>query len=275
MLTAQEKLVQLEALLGDMKRVCIGYSGGVDSTFLAKVATNVLGEDALCIIAVSESYPEHERYEAEQFAAELGLHTLTVNTHEIDNPDYRRNDSMRCYHCKKEMVSHLKAIAAERRIPHILIGTNYDDLGDYRPGQQAAKEEGVRSPLVEVEMTKDDIRILSKEMNIPTWNKPSFACLSSRVPYGQAITPEILGKIDRAESLLREYGLSQFRVRHHDNLARIEVLPEEMTKVLDQGAAITSALKEMGYAYVTLDLVGYRTGSMNEVLHQIQAPARR
>jgi pyridinium-3,5-biscarboxylic acid mononucleotide sulfurtransferase len=271
MSSLSDKLAKLQENLKDMGSVLIGYSGGVDSTFLAKVATDVLGEKALSVIAVSESYPAHERYEAEKFAQELGLHCMTVSTSEIDNPDYQKNDSMRCYHCKKEMIHHLKKIAEEKGFFTIVIGTNYDDLGDYRPGQKAANEEGIRSPLVEVEMTKDEIRVLSKEMNIPTWDKPSFACLSSRVPYGDEISRETLEMIDRAEAVLREKGFIQFRVRHHKTLARIEVLPEEMQKLLENREPIAKKLKEVGYSHISMDLLGYRTGSMNEVLYKIGA----
>lgn len=269
----QQKFNKLKALLREMESVVIGYSGGVDSTFLAKVATDELGGKALCAIAISESYPEHERRDAENFANDLGLNIVTVNTSEIDNPEYQKNDSMRCYHCKKEMISHLRHVAKQQNIQTIAIGTNYDDLGDFRPGQRAAKEENVRSPLVEAEMTKEDIRALSKEMGIPTWNKPSFACLSSRVAYGESISREKLEKIDKAEAALREYGFTQFRVRHHDSLARIEVLADEMELLLKNRVAIAEKLRSLGYTHVSMDLLGYRTGSMNEALHQIASPA--
>lgn len=266
MKTIREKLDNLKEILQKMESVLIGYSGGVDSTFLAKIAVDVLGDKALCVTAVSESYPEHERLEAEQFADQLGLRCITVKTKEMDDENYRKNDARRCYYCKKAMISDLKRIAREQGCKSIIIGTNYDDLGDYRPGQQAAKEEGIRSPLMEVQMTKEDIRVLSKEMGIPTWNKPSFACLSSRIPYGQQISSEVLSKIDRAEAVLRAKGFKQFRVRHHETIARIEILPGDMEKLLLERLDIYEQLRRLGYSHVTMDLLGYRTGSMNEII---------
>lgn len=266
----EQKLEKLKTILQDMESVVIGYSGGVDSTFLAKVAADVLGGKALSVAAISESYPRHEREEAAFFARNLGLRFETVNTTELDNPDYRRNGPDRCYHCKRDLIGSLKRIASERGLKTIALGTNIDDLGDYRPGQKAAEEGGARCPLVEAEMTKDDIRTLSQRLNIPTWNKPSFACLSSRLPYGEEITREKLDMVDRAEQVLRGYQFRQFRVRHHGNLARIEVPPEEMSRLLELREEIAPRLREIGYNYVSMDLVGYRTGSMNEVLYQIE-----
>ena len=272
MATVHEKYEKLKNIICEMESVLIGYSGGVDSTFLAKVATDILGDKALCVTSVSESYPVHERQEAEQYAKQLGLRCITIETKEMDDENYRKNDSMRCYYCKKAMITDLRRIADENGCKTIIIGTNFDDLGDYRPGQQAAKEEGVRSPLMESGMSKEDIRVLSKELGIPTWNKPSFACLSSRIPYGQQITREALTMVDQAESILRAKGFSQFRVRHHNDIARIEILPGEMNKLLEQRLDIYEQLHTLGYAHVTMDLRGYRTGSMNEVLFEKTLP---
>ncbi|MBN2327623.1 MAG: ATP-dependent sacrificial sulfur transferase LarE [Candidatus Omnitrophica bacterium] len=272
MKSIDQKYEKLQQILAGMESVIIGYSGGVDSTFLAKVATDALGDKALCVAALSESYPRHEREEAAEFARRLGLHFITINTFELDNPDYRKNAPDRCYHCKKEILSQLQRIARERGFQTIALGTNFDDLGDYRPGQQAASESGARSPMVEAELTKDDIRTLSKRLNLPTWDKPSFACLSSRFPYGEEISKEKLEMVDRAEQVLREHHFRQFRVRHHDNLARIEVPSDEMQKLLDHREEIVERLRTIGYRYVSMDLTGYRTGSMNEALHQIESP---
>ncbi len=263
------KLENLKKILHDMQSVIIGYSGGVDSTFLAKVATDVLGEKALSVAAISESFSEHERQEAEKLAQDLGLNYTTVETSELENPEYRKNESNRCFYCKQELFVHLKQIAEQKGYTEILVGTNKDDLGDYRPGQQAAQLAGVRSPMVEADMSKDDIRLLSKEMNIPTWDKPAFACLSSRFPYGEEITKEKLTMVEKAESVLRELGFRQFRVRHHTHLARIEVPPEDMKKLVQHGKEVHERMKEIGYAYVAMDLKGYRSGSMNETLVQI------
>ncbi len=267
----EQKYQQLKTVLQEMGSVVIGYSGGVDSTFLAKVATDVLGDKALSVAAISPSYPKHEHDEAKQFAVDLGLNFDTVSTTEMDNPDYRKNAPDRCYHCKKELVVLLKNIARDRGFNVVALGANFDDLGDYRPGQKAAKEEGIRNPMMDLEITKDDIRALSKQLNIPTWDKPSFACLSSRIPYGIEITPEKLSMVDKAEQIMREYNFGQFRVRHHNDVARIELLPEDMSKLLHIREEIAQRLKGIGYAYIAMDLLGYRTGSMNEVLHKIDS----
>ena len=268
-----QREAKLIAALSRLQSVVVAYSGGVDSTFLAKAATDILGDKALSVAALSESYPRHEREEAERFARDLGLNYTTIFTSELDNPEYRKNAPNRCFYCKQELVIHLKRIARERGFNAVAIGTNYDDLGDYRPGQQAAREEGALAPLAEAGLTKEDIRQLSARLGIPTWNKPSFACLSSRFPYGEEITREKLEMVDKAEEVLREYRFTQFRVRHHANLARIEVLPEEMLKLVENREEITRRLRKIGYNYVAMDLLGYRTGSLNEVLHQIALPA--
>jgi uncharacterized protein len=262
----QEKLENLKGILRDMESVVIGYSGGVDSTFLASVGARVLGSRALAVAAVSETYPRWEREEAERFAQDLGLSFVFVSTGELDDPLFTANPPERCYFCKKELIAKLKTIAKERGIAAVAFGTNTDDLADFRPGQRAAKEEGVRSPLLEAGLSKSDIRGLSREMGIPTWNKPSFACLASRIPYGTRITREALRMIESAEELLRGMGIRQFRVRHHGDSARIEVLPEEMEKVLARRVEITEGFRGIGYTYTSLDLSGYRMGAMNEAL---------
>mgnify|MGYP000925130242 CR=1 FL=1 len=273
MISLDQKYEKLCSILRSMESVVIGYSGGVDSTFLAKVATDLLGDRALSVAAISESYPQHEQFEAAAFAQDLGLHFLTIQTSELDNPDYLKNAPDRCYHCKHELIAQLREVAIERGINAVVVGTNYDDLGDYRPGQQAVKEAGVRSPLVQAEMTKEDIRLLSRRLGIPTRDKPSVAGLSSRFPYGEASTREKLDMVDRAEQILREHHFRQFRVRHHDKLARIEVSPQDMQNLLSIREEITQKFRTIGYQYIAMDLIGYRTGSMNEVLHRIEMPA--
>ncbi len=264
------KYKQLQTILNELDSVVIGYSGGVDSTFLAKAATEVLGEKALAVVSVSDSFPAHERQEAQEFAKTLGLNYLEIHTNELNNPDFRRNDKDRCYYCKEELVTHLLSIADEKGFKAVALGTVVDDLGDYRPGQQAAKKLGAVFPLVEANLTKEDVRELSKRLNVPTWDKPSFACLSSRFPYGEEITKNKLHMVENAESILRELGFKQLRVRHHGNIARIEVLPPDMIKIVMLRDDLIRLFKDVGYTYVTMDLLGYRTGSLNEMLYQIE-----
>lgn len=272
MTDTSQKMETLQQLLRDTGSMVIGYSGGVDSTFLAKVATDVLGEKALSVSAISESYPKAEQEEAKEIAHELGLNYVAVQTSETDNPDYLKNAPNRCYFCKDELMAHLVQIQNERNIAAIAIGSVTDDLGDYRPGQNAAKNAGCRFPLIEAGMTKDDVRELSKEMNLKTWNKPAFACLASRFPYGEEITKEKLAMVEQAEDIIRSYGFQQFRVRHHNNLARIEILPDDFGKLLEVREIIYHRFKELGYAYIAMDLLGFRSGSMNETLVQIETP---
>ena len=256
-----------------MESVAIGFSGGIDSTLLIRVATEVLGDRALAVIGRSETYPTREFQEAIELATTFGSRYRIVNTEETDNLKFRENPPDRCYFCKTELFGKLGEIAAQEGIQWIADGTIMDDLGDFRPGMRAKSEHEVRSPLLEAEFTKDDVRTLARELGIPTWDKPSFACLSSRFPYGFGITKENLMKVDAAESFLRDQGLRFFRVRHHDdNTARLEIGSQEFHRFFDDAfrASVVNHLKSLGYLYVTLDLQGYRTGSMNEVLTEEQ-----
>jgi uncharacterized protein len=260
------KYARLRDLLADMKRVIVAYSGGVDSTLVAKVAHEVLADGVLAVMAISESYSASEQDPARALLDEIGIAYQIVHTREVHDPRYAANPADRCYFCKEHLYEELFEVADQRAMAFILDGFNADDVGDHRPGRQAGRERGVRSPLHEVGMTKDDIRQLARYLSLSNWHKPSMACLSSRVAYGSPITPQILTQIDRAEDALRALGLTQFRVRHHDNLARVEVLPDAVPTVLAHRTAIVDALKAAGYVYVTLDLQGFRSGSSNEAL---------
>jgi len=255
------------ATLSSLGSVVVAYSGGADSAYLAFIAHRTLGDRAVAITADSPSYPERHRQLAIQIARDFGLRHEIIQTNELERPEYRANPSNRCYYCKHELYTHLSRIAAGRDAV-IVDGNNADDRGDYRPGRQAAREFGVRSPLDEVDLSKDEIRELSRQAGLPTWNEPASACLSSRIPYHTEVTDEKLRTIERAEQALRALGFRVFRVRHHDDLARIEIARAEMPRALDPdvSAAIVRALKEAGYRYVSLDLQGYRTGSLNEGL---------
>lgn len=268
MFLAQEKYEKLKEIFRAMKNVVVAFSGGVDSTFLLKAAKDALGDRVLAVTAESETYTSLEKEEAIAIAKKLDVSHKIISTDELECPEFASNPVNRCYYCKKELFTQLKTIAEKYGYKTIVEGSTVDDANDYRPGHRAIQELGVRSPLREVGLTKAEIRELSKMFGLPTWNKPSMACLASRFPYGTPITPEKLRIIEKAEKILRELGFTQIRVRHHDTIARIEVDPEEIPRFTEPEirAQIVRQFRELGYLYVTLDLAGYRTGSMNEAI---------
>ncbi len=266
--SAHEKRERLIALLLSMRSVLVAFSGGVDSTFLLKTAVDALGAKAAAITATSPTYPEHEFEAAKRLAAQIGTRHIIVESNELEIPNFADNTDKRCYYCKSELFKISSEQAASLGFESVADGSNADDARDYRPGKTAAIELGVRSPLQEVGLTKDEIRFLSREARLSTWNKPSAACLSSRFPYGTAITEERLDKVGKAEDLLRSLGLYQFRVRYHNDVARIEADATSMRFFLDEAVRmkVVDGFKKIGFIYVTLDLQGFRSGSMNEAL---------
>ena len=266
--TAGQKEERLTQILCELRSVVVGFSGGVDSAYLAYMANRVLGQNALCVTAISPSYPEFQKKETARFVEQFGLNHLEIESEELDNPAYRENAPNRCYFCKSELFTKLEALAVARNFSAVIDGTNHDDLGDYRPGRSAAKEHQVRSPLLEAQMTKLNIRELSRKAGLPTWDKPALPCLSSRFPYGTSISAEKLSIVDKGETVLRDFGFRIFRVRYHEELVRLEFSPEELPKALNitMAAILVARFKALGFKYVTIDLEGYRSGSLNEVL---------
>lgn len=263
-----EKYENLTQLIGGMGRTLIAFSGGVDSTFLAKVAYSVLGRDAVAVTALSPTYPATEREEAKELAVAIGIEHRLIETHELEREEYAVNNPDRCFHCKKELFTEMHVIAAEESFDTIVYGGITDDLGDHRPGMEAAEMLNARAPLVEAELEKHEIRQLSKDLGLPTWDKPAGACLASRIPYGMRVTLEKLHQVDQAEHFLHKLGFRLVRVRHHGDIARIEAPPEDLPRLFanDAHTRIVDALKEIGFKYVALDMQGYRTGSLNETL---------
>ncbi|TCW41859.1 uncharacterized protein EDC21_10316 [Thermohydrogenium kirishiense] len=267
----EEKYENLKNYIKQLGSAVIAFSGGVDSTFLAKVCKDVLNDSCLAVTATSSTYPEREFKEALELAKEIGIRHKIIKSEELEIEGFSKNPIDRCYYCKSELFSKLKKVADDEGIEYVLDGTNADDTGDFRPGRRAAKELGVKSPLLECGFTKDDIREMSKRLGLPTWNKPAYACLSSRFPYGQEITSEKLSMVEKSEEYLLNLGFVGFRVRHHGDVARIELNPDQINMMMDENIRkkVVSKLKEIGFKYVSLDLEGYRTGSMNEAISEL------
>lgn len=261
-----KKLFRLRCILSKMKSVLIAYSGGVDSSFLLKVAKDVLAKNVLAVTAKSPLYPEDEIRQAKKLARKLGAKHIIINTNELKNPDFTKNSVNRCYLCKKELFEKLTKIAKKNSLNFISDGSNLDDNRDYRPGSLAVREFKVRSPLKEAKLTKRDIRELSKSFRLSTWNKPAFACLASRIPYHEKINENNLSKVKKGEQIIKKLGIKQVRLRHYKNLARIEVGKKELMDIIKHRKIIINKLKKLGYNYICIDLQGYRTGSLNEVL---------
>jgi len=267
---AEEKERQLLAELAALPSVIVALSGGIDSAYLAWAAHSALGDQALSVTAISASYSAFDREQVESFLRATGARHEFVETHELENPDYRVNDADRCYYCKDELFTVLDAMAAERKITAVAYGVNADDTFDFRPGQRAAAEHKVLAPLLHARLHKPEIRFLAERAGLPMWDRPASACLASRLPYGTAVTEERLSLVERGEAALRRLGFRQFRVRLHDNLGRVEIAEDELSRALTlpMASAISTALKAAGFTYVTLDLEGYRQGSLNDVLRK-------
>ncbi len=268
----EEKLSKLKVIVSKLESVVVAFSGGVDSTLVAKVCYDTLKDNSMAVTARSETYPDFEFKESQELAREIGIKHMVVDTSELAIEGFANNPPERCYFCKTELFGKLKEIAKEHGFLNVADGANSDDTQEFRPGLKASKELNVRSPLKEAGLAKEDIRKVSKLLDLPNWNKPAYACLSSRFPYGQSITEEKISMVSRAEKYLRDLGLIQFRVRHHETIARIEVLPEDIHTLTNSPAKedLTARFKEIGFTYVTLDLTGYRSGSMNEVLSETE-----
>lgn len=275
--TVEEETIALDAVAREerlrqifrkLDSVIVAYSGGVDSSYVAYIANEELGPRAICVTGQSASLPGYQQTEIEKVVARFGFRHEIIETEELENPDYRANNSDRCFFCKDELYTKLESLAQSRGIQYIVDGSTVDDLDDYRPGRKAATQHAVRSPLIEAGLSKSEVRELSHRVGLPTWDKPASPCLSSRIAYGTTVTIERLGKVDRGEEILREFGFREFRVRHHDKLVRLEIAPAEMDRILDKDLLdqIAQRFRELGFTYITLDLEGFRSGSMNEAL---------
>lgn len=259
---------RLREIFRELESVVVAYSGGVDSSYVAYIANSELGPRAVCITGQSASLPAYQRAEIDRVVEKFGFQHEVIQTEELDNPGYSANNPDRCFFCKDELYTRLESVARGRGIENIVDGSTVDDLGDYRPGRRAALQHAVRSPLIEVGLNKNEVRELSRRATLPTWDKPASPCLSSRIAYGTTVTIERLSKIDRGEEILREFGFREFRVRHHDQLVRLEIAQAEMDRVMRKEVfqKLAARFRELGFKYVTLDLEGFRSGSMNEVL---------